>query len=441
MQVGHGEEPLPPAGGQEGGLVHQILQVGAGEAAGGLGDDRQVHILAQGLVPAVDLQDGLPAPDVGQAHVHLTVEPAGAQQGGVQDVHPVGGGHDDDPLVGGKAVHLHQELVQGLLPLVVAAAQAGASLAAHGVDLVDEDDGGAVLLGLVEQVPDPAGAHAHIELHKVRAGDGEEMDSGLAGHGPGQQSLAGARRAHQQHALGDAGPQGDEALGVLEELHDLPEFLLFLVGAGHVAKGDLFIALVGQGAGARPAKPGGFVPAAATAALAEEHKVPHQGEQGEDGQIGYKGHPHRGRGVLGVVVIVQNAQPVLLHQQVVELVVEQLEGVELPGDYVGAVHRLPQREHQIVVGVHRHLGNLLLLQQDPDVGVAGLRAVFHVLQRPQDADQHKDDEAVQHHIAQTDLLQGWTTLPRGPPTAGALQILSSSRRLSRRSARPHRRRA
>ena len=102
----------------------------------------------------------------------------------------LGGGHDDDSLVGGKAVHLHQELVQGLLPLVVAAAQAGASLAAHGVDLVDEDDGGAVLLGLVEQVPDPAGAHAHIQLHKVRAGDGEEAHAGLPRHGLGKERLA-----------------------------------------------------------------------------------------------------------------------------------------------------------------------------------------------------------------------------------------------------------
>ena len=37
------------AGGQEGGLVHEVLQVGAGEAAGGLGHLVEVHILGQGL--------------------------------------------------------------------------------------------------------------------------------------------------------------------------------------------------------------------------------------------------------------------------------------------------------------------------------------------------------------------------------------------------------
>ena len=42
--------------------------------------------------------------------------------------------------------------VQRLLALVVATAHAGATLAAHSIDFIDEDDGGGVLLGLIEQV-------------------------------------------------------------------------------------------------------------------------------------------------------------------------------------------------------------------------------------------------------------------------------------------------
>ena len=115
----------------------------------------------------------------------------------IRDSHPVGSGQNDDTLVGRKAVHFHQKLVQGLLTLVMAAAQAGAALAAHGVDLIDKDDGGGVLFGLVKEIADPGGAHAHIELHKVRTRDGEEVDAGLTRHGAGQQGLASARRAHQ----------------------------------------------------------------------------------------------------------------------------------------------------------------------------------------------------------------------------------------------------
>ena len=69
----------------------------------------------------VDLQDLLAALEVGQLHRHPAVEAAGAGQGRVQRLRAVGGGQNDDAGVALKAVHLGQQLVQGLLPLVVAA--------------------------------------------------------------------------------------------------------------------------------------------------------------------------------------------------------------------------------------------------------------------------------------------------------------------------------
>jgi hypothetical protein len=94
-----------------------------------------------------------------------------AQQGRVEDVGAVGRGDEDHAGAGVEAVHLHQQLVERLLALVVAAAHAGAAVPADGVDLVDEDDAGAVLLRLLEQVAHPAGADADEHLDEVRAGD------------------------------------------------------------------------------------------------------------------------------------------------------------------------------------------------------------------------------------------------------------------------------
>ena len=108
MEDIHADEGTLFPGGEKSGFVEQVLQISAGEAHGGLGHGVQVHVLGQGLVPGVDPEDFLPALDVGQAHVNLAVKPAGPQQGRVQNVGPVGGGQHDDPLVGGKAVHLHQ---------------------------------------------------------------------------------------------------------------------------------------------------------------------------------------------------------------------------------------------------------------------------------------------------------------------------------------------
>src|SRR5207237_3328599 len=84
------------------------------------------------------------------------------------------------------------------LALVVSAAEAGAAVAADGVDLIDEDDARRVLLPLLEEVAHARSAYADEHLHEVGAGDGEERRVRLAGDGAREEGLAGARRAHQQ---------------------------------------------------------------------------------------------------------------------------------------------------------------------------------------------------------------------------------------------------
>jgi hypothetical protein len=139
----HGDFLGAGAGGQQGRLVDQVLQVGAGEAGRAAGDDLQSTFSGGQLgLLGVDVEDLLAAADIGQRHHHLAVEAAGPEQGRVEDVLAVGGGDDDHAVVGLEAVHLHQQLVEGLLALVVTAAQTGAAMAADRVDLVDEDDAG-----------------------------------------------------------------------------------------------------------------------------------------------------------------------------------------------------------------------------------------------------------------------------------------------------------
>src|SRR5947199_4213184 len=112
-------------------------------------------------------------------------------------------------------------------------------MAADGVDLVDEDDAGGVLLPLLEEVAHAGGADADEHLDEVGAGDREEGDVRLAGDGAGEQGLAGARGAHQQHPLGDAAAELLELLWLLEELDDLLQLLLGLLDAGDVLERHL----------------------------------------------------------------------------------------------------------------------------------------------------------------------------------------------------------
>jgi hypothetical protein len=192
----------------------------------------------------VHVEDLLAAADVRQRDVDLAVEAARTQQRLVEDVGRLVAAITMTPEVGLEAVHLDQHLVEGLLALVVAAAQAGAAMAADRVDFVDEDDAGRALLGLLEHVAHAGRAHADEHFDEVGTGDREERHLGFAGDGLGEQGLAGARRADQQHAARDAAAQLLELLRVAQEVDQFLDFFLGLVAAGDVGEGDRVVGLV-----------------------------------------------------------------------------------------------------------------------------------------------------------------------------------------------------
>ena len=101
----------------------------------------------------MDLEDLEASLEVREPYGNLAVKAAGTEERGVQDVRTVGRGDDDDSLMIGEAVHLHQHLVEGLLALVVAACRGAASAAADRIDLIDEDDAWGLGLGLGEHLP------------------------------------------------------------------------------------------------------------------------------------------------------------------------------------------------------------------------------------------------------------------------------------------------
>ena len=115
------------------------------------------------------------------------------------------------------------------------------ALTADGVDLVDEDDARLVLLRLVKQAAHARCADADKHLDEVRTADGEERHFRLARNGLGKQRFAGARRADEQHALGNARAQREEALGVLQKLDNLGQLFFFFVRARHVGKCDVVV--------------------------------------------------------------------------------------------------------------------------------------------------------------------------------------------------------
>ena len=96
----------------------------------------------------MDLEDRFAVVHVGEIEDDAAVEAARAEERRIKNVRAVRCGKDDDARVAVEAVHLDEDLVQRLFALVIAAAHAGAALAADGVDLIYKEDRGRGALGL-----------------------------------------------------------------------------------------------------------------------------------------------------------------------------------------------------------------------------------------------------------------------------------------------------
>ena len=221
------------------------------------------------------LQNGDTARLIGIVHRHLTVKPTRTKQRRIKNVPAVGRRHDNHALIDGKAVHFHQQLIQGLLALIMTAAQTRAAMTTHRVDLINKHDGRRGLLGLIEQIAHAACANANEHFHKVGAGNGEERHVRLARHGLSQQGLTRAGRSHQQHALWDTRTHIKIILRVAQEVYHFLKLFLFLVRTGYVGKRDLIAAGISH-TGTALAEVHDLIVAAA---LGAHHEIPQHHEQ------------------------------------------------------------------------------------------------------------------------------------------------------------------
>ena len=130
---------------------------------------------------------------IGQRHHHLAVKTTGSHQRRVEHIRAVGGGNYDHTFIAFKAVHFHQQLVQGLFTLVVTTTHTGATVTTHRINLVDKDNAGRMFFRLLEHIAHTGRTHADKHFHKIGTGNSEERHLGFTGNGFCQQSLTGTR--------------------------------------------------------------------------------------------------------------------------------------------------------------------------------------------------------------------------------------------------------
>src|SRR5690606_31233130 len=161
------------------------------------------------------------------------------QQRRVKHVGTVGSGNHDDAVVHFETVHLHQQLVEGLFTLIMTTAKPGAAMATDGIDLVNENDAGRMLHGLLEHVAHAARNHTHKHHYEVGTGNGEERHLGLTRNGLGQQCLTGTRGTDHQHTARNTTAEALELARITQKLDEFSHFFLGFVTTGHIGKGGL----------------------------------------------------------------------------------------------------------------------------------------------------------------------------------------------------------
>mmetsp|Transcript_7073 Transcript_7073/g.10614 ORF Transcript_7073/g.10614 Transcript_7073/m.10614 type:complete len:239 (+) Transcript_7073:829-1545(+) len=203
---------LPPNGGPastRGGdcsLVHEVLQLSSGESRGTTTNGFEIDIRIKGLTTCVDAKNASSALEVGKVDSDLTIESAWTEEGLIQNIHPIGSGDGDDTRVAIETIHLHKNLVNGLLTLIISSSHSGATLTGDGINLINEDDAGGVLLRLSENVTDTGSSHTHEHLNEFRSRDGNERYTSLSSNSLGEKGLTSTRRTIQNHTSGNPAP-------------------------------------------------------------------------------------------------------------------------------------------------------------------------------------------------------------------------------------------
>ncbi len=260
---------LPSPGCQNGGLVYQVGEISTAEAGGLPGNDPQIDCGIQRFAPGMNLQYRLASVDVRLVQDDTAVKPPRAQERRVQNVRPVGGRKDDDVGIGVKAVHLREYLVQGLFPLIMSSTESRTTMAAHGIDFIDENYAGGVAFGLVEEVSNPSRTNADEHLHELATAYGEEGHSGLTGDRPAEERLPRPRRPDEEHPSRDTSPNGKKLFSIRQEFNNLPELLLCLFNPGNVREGYGWL-IAGEHSGLAPGKAHCLIGPARSAAQQEE---------------------------------------------------------------------------------------------------------------------------------------------------------------------------
>ncbi|EKD52410.1 MAG: hypothetical protein ACD_62C00034G0002 [uncultured bacterium] len=186
FEIVSGHRFLIQSGRVQGRLVHEIFEIGPAETGSPSRDGQEIDVFVQRHFAGMNLEDRFAPQQIGSRHHNAAIETTWPEQSGIQHVGPVGGRNDDHPFVGFKTIHLDQQLIEGLLALIVTTTQTGTAVTTDSVDLIHKNDTGGIFFALFKEVSHARSPHPHKHLNKIGARDGIKRNTGLTRNRPGQ---------------------------------------------------------------------------------------------------------------------------------------------------------------------------------------------------------------------------------------------------------------
>src|SRR6185503_12068733 len=217
LEVAHSDELLVVTRGIESSFINKVCEIRTGESRCTSRNHGDVNVFTQRNLARVNFQDAFASTDVRSRNHNASVETPWPEQRRIENVRTVRRSNQDHTVVRLKAIHLDQQLVQRLFAFVVSTTEACATMTAHRIDLVDEDDARRILLALLKQVAYTRCTDADEHLNEVGTGDREERNVCFTSDRTGQQSLTCSRRSHHQNTLRNASAEFLKLLRFLEE--------------------------------------------------------------------------------------------------------------------------------------------------------------------------------------------------------------------------------
>ena len=121
-------------------------------------------------------------------------------------------------------------------------AESSATLSAHSIDFIDEDDAGGVFFGGGEQITNARSPHADEHLNELTAVHRIERHPCFTGHCARQQGFTCTWRAVQQDPFGHTTTELLEFFRRAQELNDFLEVCFDTLEACDIIKGNMLVA-------------------------------------------------------------------------------------------------------------------------------------------------------------------------------------------------------